>query len=70
MKKKRRARSYDHPGYYTTIEASKMLRISVSTVQRYFDDHKLSGDKNAITKWRLISRASLLELAEKYGLII
>jgi hypothetical protein len=52
---------------FTTFEAAKILRISVATVQRYFDCGKLTGTINPITGRRKIYFSSMLRLAEEHG---
>ena len=59
--------------YYTTSEAAKILGVSVSTIQRYFDGQKkkaklLAGDKNPLTGRRRISPYSIYLLSEKYNM--
>ncbi len=54
--------------YVSTGEAARMLGISVSTAQRYFDEGVLSGKKNPITKLRSVSTESVLALMKKYNI--
>ena len=55
-------------GYIGTGEAAKMLRISRSSVNRYFSRGILKGEKHPITKHRSIQKASVLDLMKKHGL--
>jgi len=54
----------------TTFQAAKILGISVSTVQRCFDEGRLYGYKNLMTGRRKIELRSVLNLAEEHGLTV
>ncbi len=54
--------------YITTFEAARMLRLSISTVERYFEKGILTGEKHPITGWRSVSVRSVLALMKKYGM--
>ncbi len=54
--------------YISTAEAARMLRISRSTVERYFEKGVLTGEKHPITGWRSVSVKSVLALMKKYGM--
>ncbi len=53
----------------TTFEASRILGISVTTVQRYCNKRVLDFRWSPISKRRLIAKESVRKLAEKYGLL-
>ena len=55
--------------FYSTIEASKLLNISRSTISRKFDQGIISGKKNPITGERFISRESLVAFMNRYHLL-
>ena len=54
----------------TPLEASRILGISVTTVQRYCSKGVLDFRWSPIGKRRLIAKESVRKLAEKYGLLV
>jgi len=54
----------------TTLEASRILGISVATVQRYCNKGVLDFRWSPIGTRRLIVKESVRKLAEKYGLLV
>jgi hypothetical protein len=54
--------------FISTKEAARMLGIARSTVERYFDKGILTGRQNPITKWRSVSKNSVLALMKKHGM--
>jgi predicted site-specific integrase-resolvase len=58
--------NWDEQEYFTTKEASNLLGISLSTVQRYFDGGYMWGSKHPITNRRMIHRDSIKQIAEKF----
>jgi DNA-binding transcriptional ArsR family regulator len=53
----------------TTFEASRILGISITTVQRYCNKGILDFRWSPISKRRLVAKESVRKLAEKYGLL-
>jgi len=56
--------------FYTTGEASELLKISRSTISRKFDRGVIFGKKNPITGERLVSQESLMALMKEHNLPI
>ncbi len=55
-------------GYISTGEASKILGIARTTVDRYFARGIPTGDQHSITNLRRIKKASVLALMKKHGM--
>jgi len=54
--------------YFTTGEAAEICGVSRSTIARRFDLGELTGEKNAVTAERKISRESLVAFMERAGI--
>ncbi len=54
--------------YISTFEAARMLRVSNSTICRYFAKGILTGEKHPITGWHSVSMKSVLALMKKHGM--
>lgn len=52
----------------STREAAKMLKVSLSTVQRYVDNGTLGGETNPITGRRDVYKESVLDMMKAFGL--
>lgn len=54
-------------GLISTKQASKILRVSISTIGRYFDRGLLQGEKHPLTGRRKISEDSIKIFLKKYA---